>query len=116
MWEAIHSNRRRSLAIVAGMAVLLVLMGAVIGGLIAPRGGGLLVGIGVALLIWFVLWLVAVFQGDSIMLAVAGAQKIQKADAPQLFNVVDEMVIASSLGKMPEIYIIPDDRPNAFAA
>src|SRR4029453_1768706 len=28
----------------------------------------------------------------------------------------DEMVIASQLGKMPEIYVIPDDRPNAFAA
>src|ERR1051326_8047216 len=50
------------------------------------------------------------------MLAVAGAEKIQKADAPQLFNVVEEMVIASGIGKMPDIYLIPDDRPNAFAA
>jgi heat shock protein HtpX len=116
MWEAIHSNRRRSLVIVAGMAALLVLLGAVLGGIIAPRGGGLLIGVGIALLVWFVLWLVAVFQGDAIMLAVAGAEKIQKADAPQLFNVVEEMVIASGLGKMPEIYVIPDDRPNAFAA
>jgi heat shock protein HtpX len=116
MWEAIESNRRRSRFIVAGMAALLVLLGALIGGAVAPRGGGLLVGIGVALLLWFALWLVAVFQGDSIMLAVAGAQKIEKADAPQLFNVVEEMVIASGLGKMPDVYVIPDDRPNAFAA
>ncbi|MBV8879378.1 MAG: M48 family metalloprotease, partial [Planctomycetaceae bacterium] len=34
----------------------------------------------------------------------------------QLFNVVEEMVIASGVGRMPDVYIIPDDRPNAFAA
>ena len=115
MWEAIESNRRRSRIIVAGMAALLVLLGALIGGAVAPRGGPA-AGIGIALLLWSILWLVAAFQGDSIMLAVAGAQKIEKADAPQLFNVVEEMVIASGLGKMPDVYIIPDDRPNAFAA
>src|SRR5689334_7051886 len=115
MWEAIESNRRRSRIIVAGMAALLVLLGALIGGAVAPRGGAA-VGIVVALVLWLILWLVAAFQGDSIMLAVAGAQKIEKADAPQLFNVVEEMVIASGLGKMPDVYVIPDDRPNAFAA
>src|SRR5687768_14986552 len=115
MFEAIERNRRRSRIIVAGMAVLLIGLGAGIGGAVAPRGGWA-IGAGIALVVWLILWLVAAFQGDSIMLAVAGAEKIEKADAPQLFNVVEEMVIASGLGKMPEIYIIPDDRPNAFAA
>src|SRR5207248_8960765 len=73
-------------------------------------------GAAAALFLWVVLWTVAVFQGDDIMLSVAGAEKIEHADAPQLFNVVEEMVIASGLGRMPDIYVIPDDRPNAFAA
>src|SRR5437773_3928099 len=98
MWEAIESNRRRSRIIVGGMALLLVLLGALIGNAVVPRAG-LAGGIGVALLIWFLLWLVAVFQGDAIMLSIAGAEKIEHADAPQLFNVVEEMVIASGLGK-----------------
>jgi len=115
MWEAIESNRRRTFWIVSGMAVLLVLLGAGIGNAVVPRAG-IALGAGIALLVWCVLWMVAVFQGDNIMLSVAGARKIEKADAPQLFNVVEEMVIASSLGKMPDIYVIPDDRPNAFAA
>ena len=115
MWEAIESNRRRSGWIVAGMGALLVALGALIGSTAAPRGG-IVFGAGAALLCWLLLWLVAVFQGDRIMLSVAGAQKIEKADAPQLFNVVEEMVIASGLGRMPDIYIMPDDRPNAFAA
>ncbi|HVR83018.1 MAG TPA: M48 family metalloprotease, partial [Planctomycetota bacterium] len=115
MWEAIESNRRRSMAIVAGMGALLVVLGVLIGNAIAPRAG-VVFGAAAALLCWLLLWLVAVFQGDSIMLSIAGAQKIEKSDAPQLFNVVEEMVIASGIHTMPEIYIIPDDRPNAFAA
>ncbi|MBI3855067.1 MAG: M48 family metallopeptidase, partial [Planctomycetes bacterium] len=115
MWEAIESNRRRSRLLVAGMAVLLVLMGSAIGQAVHPRGG-LFVGVAVALAVWCALWIVAALGGDRIMLAVAGARKIEHADAPQLFNVVEEMVIASGLGKMPEVYVIPDDRPNAFAA
>lgn len=115
MWEAIESNRRRSFWIVAGMGALLVLIGVAIGNAIVPRTGVAL-GAAAAVAIWTVLWLVAVFQGDTIMLSIAGARKIEKADAPQLFNVVEEMVIASGIGRMPDIYIISDERPNAFAA
>jgi heat shock protein HtpX len=115
MWEAIESNRRRSALLVAGMGLLLLALGSLAGHAV-DRRGGLFVGLAVALGIWTVLWLIAVFQGDRIMLSIAGAKKIEKADAPQLFNVVEEMALASQLGKMPDIYIIPDDRPNAFAA
>jgi len=115
MWEAIESNRRRSRWIVAGMGALLIVLGVLIGNAIAPRTG-IVFGAGAALLCWTILWLVAVFQVDAIMLSIAGAQKIEKSDAPQLFNVVEEMVIASGIQKMPDIYIIPDDLPNAFAA
>lgn len=115
MWEAIESNRRRSKLLVAGMGLLLLATGSLVGHAVAPRGG-LVFGLVVAFGIWAVLWLIAKFQGDRIMLSIAGAQKIEKADAPQLFNVVEEMVLASQLGKMPDIYVIPDDRPNAFAA
>src|SRR5689334_12390999 len=115
MWEAIESNRRRSTLLVAGMGLLLLALGSLTGHAL-DRRGGLFVGLAVALGIWVVLWLIAAFQGDRIMLSIAGAKKIEKADAPQLFNVVEEMVLASQLGKMPDIYVIPDDRPNAFAA
>jgi heat shock protein HtpX len=115
MWEAIASNRRRTTFLVAGMALLLVLLGTGIGGAVAPRGGAA-AGALIAAFLWFILWIVALFMGDQIMLSIAGAQKIEHADAPQLFNVVEEMVIASGLGKMPGIYVISDERPNAFAA
>jgi heat shock protein HtpX len=59
--------------------------------------------------------LIAYFQGDSILLGVAGAKKIQPSDHPRLYNVVEEMKIASGLEKMPDIYIIDDPALNAFA-
>ena len=51
----------------------------------------------------------------SVLLAGSGAHEIQKDDSPRLFNVVEEMVLASGLGYTPRIYLIDDPAPNAFA-
>jgi heat shock protein HtpX len=55
------------------------------------------------------------FQGDNVMLKVAGAHRVEKSDVPILFNVVEEMTIAAGLPRMPAIYVIDDPAPNAFA-
>ena len=131
MWEAIRSNQRRSLLLIALMGVLLVALGGVIGAAVVPpvdthfvsHGRGPQIdpllsgayGAGVALLIWLILWAVAAGSGDGILLSAAGAKRIEKEQAPQLWNVVEEMSIASGLGQMPSIYVIDDDAPNAFA-
>jgi heat shock protein HtpX len=62
-----------------------------------------------------VLNLVAFFQGDNIMLALSRARKIKRDDHPRLYNIVEEMKIASGLERMPDIYIIDDPAMNAFA-
>ncbi|MCE5229919.1 M48 family metallopeptidase [bacterium] len=113
MWEAIASNRRRSFMLISLMGVLLVLLGFIIGAASAPNAGPM--GALVALGVWFVMWIVALASGDSILLGAAGAQKVEHADAPQLFNVVEEMKIAAGLPAMPDVYIIDDPAPNAFA-
>lgn len=113
MWEAIASNRRRSFVLIALLGVMLVLLGFVIGEA-AQRGAGPL-GALAAAGVWFVMWLVAAAGGDSILLGAAGAQQVSHEDAPQLFNVVEEMKIAAGLPVMPEVYIIDDPAPNAFA-
>ena len=64
---------------------------------------------------WLILTLVAWFQGDSIYLAMSGARKVTKDDLPVLYDVVEEMTIASGLPKVPDIYVIDDAAPNAFA-
>ncbi|MDQ1257250.1 MAG: Protease HtpX, partial [Candidatus Hydrogenedentes bacterium] len=114
MWEQIQSNKQKSVALVVLIAGLLFVLGYVIGEAAAPGAG--ILGLGVALIVWIVMSLVAYFQGDSILLAVSGAREISRDDHPQLFNVVEEMKIAGALPAMPKIYIIDDMAMNAFAA
>ncbi|MBI1784227.1 M48 family metallopeptidase [Candidatus Sumerlaeota bacterium] len=114
MWEAIQSNFTRSRILIIAMGVLLVVLGAVIGLAVDPRQGGQ-AGAAVALGLWLILWLVALFQGDSILLSSIGAHEIQKQDFPQLWNVVEEMKIAAGLPAMPRVFVIEDNVPNAFA-
>lgn len=114
MWEAIQANRRRSWILVSLMGILLVLLGTAVGAALAGPDAAALGALG-AVGLWGGLWAVAALQGDRILLATAGARRIEKSDHPQLWNVVEEMVLASGLGAMPEVYVIDDGAPNAFA-
>lgn len=111
MWEQIRSNRTRSVILVAAMGILLLLVGYALG---LAFGSGI-AGLVIALVVWFFMNLIAYFQGDSILLAMSRAIKIGPDDHPRLYNVVEEMKIASGLEKIPDVYIIDDPALNAFA-
>jgi len=93
------------------MGALLILVGYFLGLAFDSAIAGLVI----AVLVWVVLSLVAYFQGDSILLGMSRAKKIKPDDHPRLYNVVEEMKIASGLEKVPDIYIIDDPALNAFA-
>jgi heat shock protein HtpX len=112
MWQQIRSNQTRSAVLVAGMLMLLLLIGYFLGLAFLDSG---VAGLFIALVIWGVMNLVAFFQGDNILLALSKARKIERDDHPRLYNIVEEMKIASGLEKMPNIYIIDDPALNAFA-
>jgi heat shock protein HtpX len=76
-------------------------------------GQALLVGlaaVGAAL----VLALFGYYAGDGMILAVSHARRIDHTQDPELYNVVEEIAIASGL-PVPKVYLIPDAAPNAFA-
>ena len=52
--------------------------------------------------------------GSRMVFAMADAKSIEKADAPQLFNVVEEMSIAAGV-PMPKVMVMEVDALNAFA-
>lgn len=114
MWEAIESNKRKTLFLVAGMFLLLVALGGVIGEYTMP-GGGWLLGAMLAFWLWFFHALFSFYMGDSFFLLASRARKIEKDDHPVYWNVVEEMAIAAGMAKMPALYIIDDRAPNAFA-
>lgn len=96
----------------AVIAALLLAVGYFIGlAFFGSATGGLVV----AFIVWAIMSLIAYFQGDSILLSMSKAKKIGPDDAPRLYNVVEEMKIASGLPKIPDVYIIDDPALNAFA-
>jgi len=113
MWEAIRANRRRSVLLITFLAALLIGLGYAIGAAIHPSAGP--IGVVVALLIWLALFLTAVAGGRQVLLGSVNARQIEHDDSPVLFNVVEEMTIASGLPRMPKVYIVDSDAPNAFA-
>jgi len=112
MWEQIRSNQVRSVILIALIAGLLLAVGYFLGLYFFDSAVG---GLVIALVVWAIMSLIAFYQGDSILLGMAKARKIKSDDAPRLYNVVEEMKIASGLEKMPDIYIIDDPALNAFA-
>lgn len=113
LWDELRRNRRRSLLLFFLTALLLTVTGAVFGYAYGQEPGAL-VGLAVAFGLAVILGLVSFYGGASLMMAVSGARRIEKADHPQLFNVVEEMSIAGGV-PMPAVYIIEDTAPNAFA-
>ena len=114
MWEQIRANRRRSAVLITGMAIVLLLLGALAGqALFGPDGA--IIGLGIALIIWGVQLAIYATNADSLLLHGAFAKELKREDSPQLFNVVEEMKIASGLPFLPRLYLIDDPSPNAFA-
>jgi len=115
MWELIRANRRKSFVLFILMGIGLALLGAAISYFLNPNGMGI-DGVIIALMIWIIMALVSYYRGAKILLSASKARKVTSDVHPQLFNVVEEMKIASGLEYMPEIYIINEEAPNAFAA
>ena len=114
MWELIRANKRSSIVLMVLMAVVLMLLGFVIGLAFFGSEGGFF-GLIIASAIWLVLTLISFSSGDQILLAASRAKLVTHDVHPQLFNIVEEMKIAAGLPAMPKIYIINDPAPNAFA-
>lgn len=114
MYEQIARNKRASWLLVLALVAILMLLGFVIGmALFGSQSGGLgVLGIfGVVAIVWS---LIGYYAGSSMVLAAAGAHAVSREEAPQLWNVVEEMAIAGGL-PLPRIFVIDDPAPNAFA-
>ena len=110
MYQQIASNKRRSLALIFGFVVLVVLVGVAIGYLI---GGGPTASV-IALVIAAVMAFTSYWKSDSIALKVSRAVPADPETYQRLHNLVEGLCIAGGLPK-PKVYIINDPAPNAFA-
>ena len=110
MYEEISRNTRNSFILIFIFGALVVGLGGVVSyatGTWFP----LLLAFGLAVL----LSLNGFFNGDRLVLLASRARVASRESQPALYNVIEELTVASGL-PMPKVYIIPDDdAPNAFA-
>jgi len=115
-------NRRNTLVLLVALTAVAALFGYVLGwvleGELADRvlfvsNAGLIAGalLASASVIWSG---ISLAFGTRMVLAMADAKPIAKADAPQLFNVVEEISIAAGV-PMPKVMVMEVDALNAFA-
>lgn len=109
MYRAIRRNKVNSVLII-------VLFLAIIGGL-----GWLAAAIynSWAIVVWVVVFAVgyALFQyfaAGRQAIAMSGAQRVFESDNPRLYRIVENLCITTGT-PMPEVYIVNDPAPNAFA-
>jgi heat shock protein HtpX len=115
-------NRRNTLLLLVLLTVLAAVTGYVVGWLLQSevvdevpllsRVG--LVGAGLMALASVVWSAISLAFGDRMVLAMAEAKPIEKQDAPQLYNVVEEMSLAAGV-PMPRVMILETEALNAFA-
>ncbi|RKY23914.1 MAG: zinc metalloprotease HtpX [Planctomycetota bacterium] len=110
IFDAIARNKRNTWLLIMAFAGLIFLIGWVFGW----YWGSPWMGLALGAVIGVVLTVTAYYSGSKALLFASRAKQIEKKDAPQLFNVVEEMSIAAGL-PMPKVYIINDTAPNAFA-
>ncbi len=110
MYEAIASNKRRTVALVLGALLLLGALGWLIGYLWYSGPAGLVVALAIALM----MSIGSYRYGDRIVLASARAREVTPDEEPRLHNIVEGLSIAAGIPK-PRVYVIPEQAPNTFA-
>ncbi|MGM0370391.1 MAG: M48 family metallopeptidase [Bacillota bacterium] len=115
MWELIQANKRKTIILFIALGSCLLGLGYAVGFYFSRSTTGGSIGIGLALLIWIFMSAKSYFYGDSLILSASKSKPLSRNMHPQLFNIVEEMTIASNLTQQPSLYAIPSLTPNAFA-
>lgn len=108
--DEIRANRWRTVVVLLGFGVLVLALVSIVAGFYDPSIAGFL-GIGAT-----IYGIVAWRRSGQMVASIAGAHPITRSEHRELWNAVDNAAIAAGLATTPDVYIIDDPSPNAFAA
>ena len=108
--QQIRANRWRTILLLLIFALLVAGLGVLLAFVFEPTILTVvaILGLGYALFSWF--------ASGSMIGAMTGATKVEKRDHPQLYRLLENVSIAAGLEQTPELRLIQDSAPNAFAA
>jgi heat shock protein HtpX len=98
-------NQFKTFLLMLVLTVVFVLVGSAIGG----KSGAMTAFVLAAVMNFFQYWF-----SDKIVLRMYGAQQVTQGEAPELYQIVGELVNKAGM-PMPKVYIMENDTPNAFA-
>ncbi len=109
MYSQIASNKRRSVYLVVGFVIFIAILDWIMARAFNQPS------LFIPILIGAVLYaFITYYFSSKIALAMTGARQIEKADAPELYRIVENLAITAGL-PTPKVYIVDDPAPNAFA-
>jgi heat shock protein HtpX len=110
LYEQIARNKRRTVVLIVGALVFAGGLGYLFGLLLNVGIAGLIVALViVGAMSWY-----SYRYCDRLVLRTSRARKVTEEEEPRLHNIVEGLAIAAGLPK-PEVYVIPEKSPNAFA-
>ena len=98
-------NQFKTFILMLALTGIFILVGTAIGG----RSGAVYAFIFAGLMNFIMYWF-----SDKIVLRMYGAKEVSQGEAPDLYQIVGELVNKASL-PMPKVYVMENDTPNAFA-
>lgn len=110
VYDRIGQNRRNSFLLMAGFVALVACCSIAIGivlGMPYPYAPLLIIP-------FLIFALLGYYSSSRITLAISQAREVTKEEEPELFRTVENLCIGAGL-PMPNVYIIEDGSPNAFA-
>jgi len=119
MYDRIRSNKRKTMIVVTLFALLVVAVASIVG--YALFGSALIGGI-VGGLVGLIYVTISINTASGSMLKRAGAKQVtadqskdENIKERQAYNIVSQLAMMQQLPE-PDVYVIEDDQPNAFAA
>ncbi len=109
MYTQISQNKRKTVFLIVGFVFFIFVFSQIMSR--ATGSPGLVLVMTIFALVYA---FISYYASARIALAISGARPVTKAQAPQLYRAVENLAITAGL-PMPQVYIIQDPAPNAFA-
>jgi heat shock protein HtpX len=111
LYQQIASNKRKTVYVMIGFAILVLFIGAAVGYVFYNSA---MAGVVMAAVIAGIYMAMMIANSTNVVMSMNHATEVSEADQPELWHTVEDMALVAKI-PMPKVYIVNDASPNAFA-